>query len=104
MDRDDGLYVLHVLINRGPLRHSPKGPCNAIHQPIQDMSQLAWHLDTGVPRAWAIDRILVQITSDVLIIHGGEKSAVPPPAVAAGELFLVCGRTVRFTARWQSSI
>lgn len=26
MDRDDGLYVLHVLINRGPLRHSPNIP------------------------------------------------------------------------------
>lgn len=30
MDRDDGLYVVHVLINRGPLRHSPIAPCKAL--------------------------------------------------------------------------
>lgn len=43
------------------------------------MSQLACHPGIlGSPRASAIDHILVQITPDVLIIHGGEKSAVSP--------------------------
>ena len=44
---NDGSYVLHVLINRGPPRLSPKAPCTAVPYAVKYISQLAWH--PGIP-------------------------------------------------------
>lgn len=65
-------------------------PCRPLAHPgLVTACMASW--DARVPRAWVIDHILVQITSDVLIIDGGENSAVTPLFVAAGEIFLFCG-------------